>query len=315
MTTSLRSPDAPGNELPTRSVPFTITRAAPDDDGGDGLTMEGYAAVFDTETTIDSWEGRFGEKLRRGAFRNSLRGARRPMLQYDHGRHPLIGSIPIGVVRDLFEDERGLFVRARLTDNWLVQPIRDAIAEGGVEGMSFRFEPIRDEWRDKDGKLIKDPAELQRLLWDAGDRGPLTRTLVEVRLIELGPVAFPAYVETSVGVRSAATRSVLAALRDPEVRADVARALLVDPPTDDTDHAAGDDTTDVPDDEVVEDDTAAPPAETGPPAEDSTTDAPPAETGPPSAPPDPADDKRAADEALAAEIRALTTEVREHRSR
>jgi HK97 family phage prohead protease len=280
------------DRLPTRSVPFTVTNT--EDDDGDGLTMEGYAAVFDTDTEINSWEGQFTERLRRGVFRNSIRGGRRPMLQYDHGNHPLIGSIPIGVIRDLYEDEQGLFVRARLTDNWLIQPIRDAIAQGGVTGMSFRFEPIREEWRDGSGKVIKDPRELERLLFNPGERGPLTRTLVEVRLLELGPVAWPAYTETKVGVRSEQTRAVLTALQDPGVRAEVARALLVDPPTDETPEDSPDD--------PVEDETgdpeSAPPAESEPPADEDAppSDAPPAESEPPSAPEDDTGEPRSAAE-------------------
>lgn len=289
--------------LPTREVEFRVTSA---DDTGDGLTMEGYAAVFDRDTEIDSWEGSFTESLRRGAFRNTLRGGGKVMLQYDHGRHPLIGSIPIGAIRDLFEDEQGLFVRARLTDNWLIQPIRDAIRDGGVHGMSFRFEPIRDEWRDGNGKVIKDPSELQRLLWDAGDRGPLHRTLVEVRLMELGPVAWPAYAETSVGVRSAATDSVMAALQDPQVREEVARALLIDPPVDrtgpepgETPEAPSAPTEDTPDPAPAEtDDPAAPPVENEPPA-DPTPDAPPVENEHPSVP---SDDPPARDLELQAQL-------------
>jgi HK97 family phage prohead protease len=280
--------------LPVREVPFRVTATEPDA-AGDGLTMEGYAAVYDTDTQIDSWEGTFTERLRRGVFRNSLRGGKRPMLQYDHGRHPLIGSIPIGAIRDLYEDDQGLFVRARLTDNWLIQPIRDAIRDGGVTGMSFRFEPLRDEWRDGTGKVIKDQAELSRLLSDPGDRGPLERTLIEVRLLELGPVAWPAYTETSVGVRSAATDAVMAALDDPVVRAEVARALLLDPPRDR--HRAPDpDETDTPEDPpdpapAEPDAPAAPLVENEPPAP-SAPDASPVESEPPSVPsddsPDPA---------------------------
>ena len=47
-----------------RSVPFEVIRS---DDGGDGLTLTGYAAVFDTPTRIDSWEGCFDESIARGA--------------------------------------------------------------------------------------------------------------------------------------------------------------------------------------------------------------------------------------------------------
>lgn len=228
-----------------RSVPFELLRAE-DDEGGDGLTLEGYAAVWDAATEIDSWEGTFTEQIRRGAFRKTIR-ENTPVLQFDHGRHPLVGSIPIGAIEDLSEDDSGLYVRARLSDNWLIQPVRDAISERSIKGMSFRFSVIREEWRDNAGKLIK-AEELGRLLWDPGDRGPLARTLIEVRCPELGPVVFPAYTQTSVDVRARgladditrdaqSVREVrrslatdAAALRDrlddPQLRAQVARALL-----------------------------------------------------------------------------------------
>lgn len=182
-----------------RSVPFEVTRST--EDGGDGLTFEGYAAVFDSPTRIDSWEGMFDEKIARGAFKKTIR-ERTPVLQFDHGRHAIVGSIPIGSIRELREDERGLFVQARLASNWLIEPVREAIGNGSVNGMSFRFETVKDEWYDAEGKRITDVDELMRLLWDAGDRGPLSRTLREVKVPELGPVVFPAYPDTTASVRS-----------------------------------------------------------------------------------------------------------------
>jgi uncharacterized protein len=219
------------------------------DDGGagDGLTLDGIAATFGQPTEIDSWEGSFQEQIRKGAFRKTLR-EQQPVMQFDHGRHPLVGSIPIGAITDLRETDEGLAVQARLSDNWLVEPVRDAIAGGSISGMSFRFSVVREEWRDAAGKLVK-PEELDQLLWMPGDRGPLMRTLIEVRLHELGPVVFPAYASTSVGVRArdlaaeirsddALRREVRGALArqapaapaddldDPATRREVARALL-----------------------------------------------------------------------------------------
>lgn len=203
-----------------RSVPFQVVRA---DDGGagDGLTLEGYAAVFGQATRIDSWEGMFDESIRPGAFRKSIR-ERTPVLQFDHGRHPLVGSIPIGAIRELREDGQGLYVSARLSDNWLVEPVRDAIRDGAVDGMSFRFSVVREEWRDAGDKLVKDD-ELARLLWDPGDRGPLQRELVELKCAELGPVVFPAYEGTSVGVRAREAASLIT--RDDEFRREIRRML------------------------------------------------------------------------------------------
>lgn len=182
-----------------RSAPFHLLRAEPD--GDDGLTIEGYGAVFNSVTQINSWEGDFEEVIAPGAFRKSLREQSLKM-QFDHGRHPLLGSVPLGRWTTAEEDSRGLHLVGRLTDNWLTTPFRDAIRDGGVDGMSFRFSVGREEWVDRDGKKIRDD-ELFDMLWrGAGDRGPLRRTLKEVRVSEAGPVVWPAYSDTEVGVRT-----------------------------------------------------------------------------------------------------------------
>lgn len=218
-----------------RAVPFTSTRAegaGTDEVEGDGLTIAGYGAVFNSETEINSWEGRFIEKIRKGAFRKSLT-EQTPLMQFDHGHHPLLGGLPIGTWSRAEEDDHGLAVEGRLYDNWMVLPFRDAIADpnGGVTGMSFRFSVVREEWRDAQGKKVTDDQELFELLYyGAGDRGPITRELIEVKAPEVGPVVWPAYKDTTVGARSADGGVLtidLAALRsDPRRLADV--AALVD---------------------------------------------------------------------------------------
>lgn len=170
-------------------------------DAGDGRTLEGYAAVFNTPTRIMSWEGEFDEQIAPGAFKRTIR-SRTPVLQFDHGRDARTGSLPIGTIEDLHEDDTGLFVSARLFDNDLVEPIRQAIEGNAVSGMSFRFAVAEERWTDAQGAKVN-AGELDQLLWNPGERGPLLRTIVRVDpLFELGPVVFPAYESTSVGVRS-----------------------------------------------------------------------------------------------------------------
>ena len=166
--------DAP-KALLTRAVTFE-TRAS-----DDGFTLEGYGAVFNSPTEINSWEGNFEERIAPGAFAKTLQ-ERKPVVQFDHGHDIATGSVPIAAIEDIREDKRGLFVRARMFDNPRVEPIRQAIAGGAIDGMSFRFRVTREEWDDS---------------------GPLpVRTIKELDLFELGPVVFPAYESTSVGVRS-----------------------------------------------------------------------------------------------------------------
>jgi HK97 family phage prohead protease len=179
-----------------RAVEFRATG-----DTGDGRTLEGYAAVFNTSTCIQSWEGDFDEEIASGAFKRVLRG-RMPVLQFDHGRDARTGSVPIGSIQQLSEDDQGLYVQARLFDNDVVEPIRQAIEGNAISGMSFRFGVADEKWTDVNGAPVK-AGELEQLLWNPGDRGPLKRTILRVDpLYELGPVVFPAYESTSVGVRS-----------------------------------------------------------------------------------------------------------------
>lgn len=167
---------------------------------GDGLTLEGYAAVFDQWTEVDNpFEGHFMESVARGAFERTLqqRGDRVPLL-YDHGHHPLLGQMPIGRIESLAEDNVGLRVRARLHDNWMVEPLRDAIRSGSIKEMSFRFRGVKDK--------IEKPA-------NSGDLPKVTRT--EVKLIELGPATIGVYAGTGMALRA------WAAVAPPEFRSTV----------------------------------------------------------------------------------------------
>jgi uncharacterized protein len=186
----------------TRDVQFVFSRdgmgdMAPEDEGN---TIVGHALVFGQETEIDSWEGQFIEACMPGCTKKSIR-ERVPVMQFEHGKHPLVGSIPIGVIDEIREDDIGLFIRGTFLDTWLIEPVKEAIANRSVTGMSFRFEVIRDRWFDSAGKSLT-VAEVQQLLWEPGDRGPLRRELVEIKIPELGPVVFAAYKGTDVSVRA-----------------------------------------------------------------------------------------------------------------
>jgi HK97 family phage prohead protease len=157
-------------------------------DQGDGYSFSGYAAPFDQTTRIDSVEGVFDERIKRGAFTKTIREGT-PVLQFDHGRHAQIGSLPIGVIVEAREDERGLFIRARLHKAPIFEPVREGVESGAIRGMSFRFSVIRDSWEPgRPGSR------------EARGKTPL-RTLEEVRVAELGPVVFPAYSGTTATVR------------------------------------------------------------------------------------------------------------------
>lgn len=171
---------------------------------GDGRTLEGYAAVFNSPARIRDMVGDFDEVILPGAFRSSLE-KRTPVLQFEHGRDPRVGAVPIGRIDEAREDGEGLYVRARLFDNATVEPVRQAIAEGAINGMSFRFSVPDggDAWSTRKGQ-------------------PDLREIRETDTAECGPVVFPAYDQTSVSVRS------LLAQLDPDQHRTLLRELAAE---------------------------------------------------------------------------------------
>jgi HK97 family phage prohead protease len=152
--------------------------------GGDGRTLEGHAAVFNTPARIRDLHGDFDEIIMPGAFTRSL-ASRTPVMQFEHGRDPRVGAVPIAAIEDIREDDTGLYVRARLYDNPVIEPVRQAIVGKSINGMSFRFSVPDggDKWSTRSGDV-----EL--------------REIYDTDTAEIGPVVFPAYDATSVSVRS-----------------------------------------------------------------------------------------------------------------
>ena len=167
------------------SGPLTGRRSAstnPTLRGGTGSTMDGYAVIWDAEYPISDRLGTYTESMSRGAFTRSLREIT-PTAHFDHGAHPLLGSIPITKYDVVVEDERGLRVRGELSDSWLIAPVVEAIRDGRITGMSIRFAVRSETWsRSRD-----------------------RRTIIEAFLYEAGPVVSPASPSTSVGIRTTRT--------------------------------------------------------------------------------------------------------------
>lgn len=142
------------------------------------LTVEGYAAVFDTPTDIG---GVFTEVIRKGAFRSALERGDDVEFLINHGGLPIARSTAGNL--DLEEDERGLKIRARLdaTDPD-VQRIVPKMRAGMLDEMSFAFQATGQEW-------------------DSPTDGPDVRTITDVVLFDVSIVNRGAYPETSIALR------------------------------------------------------------------------------------------------------------------
>lgn len=153
-------------------------------DSGDGLTIEGYAAVFNRSANIVDYLGTYTEEILPGAFRRSLeqRGAPKVKMQWDHGMDPAFGKMSVGVWDEIREDAKGLYVRGRIMDTARTADLRAGIEMGAITGMSFRFGVPKhgEKWDNKRNH----------------------RQLSEVALLEAGPVQWEAYEETEVALRS-----------------------------------------------------------------------------------------------------------------
>ena len=156
------------SKIETRTTPIEFEVR----EDGDGMTFEGYAAVFNTPSEPLP----FIERIAPGAFKRSLDARNDIKLLWNHDTGTVLGSTRAGTMR-LNEDERGLRVSATFPNTSAGRDAAELLRRGDVDSMSFGFSVPSggDEW-SSDGS---------------------ERTLNSVRLHEVSIVAFPAYTSTA----------------------------------------------------------------------------------------------------------------------
>lgn len=147
------------------------------DDSG-AVTVSGYAAVFEK---LSAPMFGFREKIRAGAFTKSISKNRVKAL-WNHNSDKVLGSTKAGTLR-LEEDKKGLRFELDLPDTTSGRDAEISIRRKDVDGMSFGFRTITQEWDESDAKNI-------------------VRTLIDLDLREVSATPFPAYPQTNVKARS-----------------------------------------------------------------------------------------------------------------
>jgi len=144
----------------------------------DGVThLVGYAALFNVwSLDLGGWV----EMVEPGAFTTSLKTADVRAL-FNHEEQYILGRTKAGTLT-LAEDETGLRVDIVPPDTQYANDLIKSIERGDVDQMSFQFRCLLDDVRY--------------------DGGVVRRWLKEVELIDVSPVTFPAYPQTSVSLRS-----------------------------------------------------------------------------------------------------------------
>jgi HK97 family phage prohead protease len=148
----------------------------------DRNTIGGYAAKFER---MSQNLGGFREQIAPGAF-NRSRSQDWPdvVARYNHDDNLLLGTTGARTLR-LGIDNVGLTYEVDLPQ--ARGDVYELVQRGDVRQSSFAF--IAD---DED--------------WATDDSGFPVRTLQQVRLLDVAPVNTPAYVDTSVGLRSLASK-------------------------------------------------------------------------------------------------------------
>lgn len=160
---------------------FTMNelRVAPGADGAKAL--RGHAAVFNRDSTEMCG---FTERVAPGAFTATL-AADDIRALFNHDPNYVLGRNTAKTLR-MTEDVDGLAFEVDLPDTSYARDLAVSIDRSDITGCSFGFITRSQKWEEfEDGRVL--------------------RTLLDCQLFDVGPVTYPAYPDTDVGMRSLAS--------------------------------------------------------------------------------------------------------------
>lgn len=139
--------------------------------------IRGSAVVYNQ---LSEELGGFREQFLPGSLSKTIRESNIKSV-WNHNDQYVLGSLKTGTLR-LVDTEESLDFEADLPDTSWADDLAVSINRGDIDQMSFRFRTIKDNWRRE-------------------ARGEIVRDIHEAQLVEISPVAFPAYPQTAVSLR------------------------------------------------------------------------------------------------------------------
>lgn len=159
---------------------------------GEKTYLSGRAIVYNQLSNVIFG---FREKIEPGAFAGSLGpdGDDVRALAH-HSSDMVIGRQTAGTLK-LDDRSDGMYFEIEMPDTTYARDLVVSIERGDITGMSFGFRTIDDKWEMDE------------------ETGAEIRTVIEAKLREISPVAWPAYPQTIIDTESRAMESTLADVR------------------------------------------------------------------------------------------------------
>lgn len=168
-----KRPKPSEREQRTITIEFRAAEA-----GSDNRTVEGYAALFGSESER-LWD--FYEVIEPGAFDNADLSDVRAL--FNHDPNSLLARTASGTL-SLSVDEKGLFYRFEMPDTTLGNDLLEMLRRGDINQSSFAFTIKEDSWEEQD------------------DRTYLRHIRQIDKVYDVSPVTYPAYSQTTATARS-----------------------------------------------------------------------------------------------------------------
>ena len=139
----------------------------------DDMVLEGYAAVFNSETDL----GHFREVIKPGAFDDVMTNDVRALINHDPNL--ILGRTENGTL-ELSTDERGLKYRVKLGNQQYARDFYESVKRGDISQSSFAFTIKDQSWNEE--RTVRSVDKVRQLL-------------------DVSPVTYPAYAAATVQAR------------------------------------------------------------------------------------------------------------------